>query len=170
MVNENVFSSVESENDFEFFSPEDFSDLKFPEFLPRYEGAGATSSNDTYDSEKLEFMNNIGVEIPEEWMSDYRNRAFFVSAFIVTGVILATERGRRRIEHKPEEFREVVRDRNNQLRDARFDKYNYRRDLEGVLVEEDFHSLGFSANPQKKVSRDELKMVVDYVLDQLRKE
>jgi hypothetical protein len=170
MHNEDIFSNVESEREFGYLRPEDFNDLKLPESLPRYEGDGATSSSDTYDSEKLEFLNNIGIEIPEEWMSDYRNRAFFVSAFIVTGVILATERGRRRVEDNPREFREAVQDRNNQLEDARLDKFNYRRDLGGILVEEDFYALGFSANPQKRVSKDELKMVVDHVLDQLKRD
>ena len=170
MDDEKIFSEIESEGEFKYLSPEDFSDLKLPEFLPRYEGKGVTSSKDTYDKDKLSFLNNIGIEIPEEWMSEYRNRALFVTAFIVTGVILATERGRRRVGSDFEDFREAVRDRNKQLEQARLDQYNYRRNLGGILVEEDFEALGFSANPQKKVSEDELKMVVNYVLDQLRKE
>jgi hypothetical protein len=170
MHNEDIFSNVESEREFGYLSPEDFNDLKLPEFLPRYEGKGSTSSNDIHDNDKLEFLNNIGIEIPEEWSSDYRNRAFFVSAFIVAGVILATERGRRRVVDSPEKFREAVLDRNNQLEDARLDKFNYRRDLGGILVEEDFYALGFSANSQKRLSKEELKMVVDYVLEQLKKD
>jgi hypothetical protein len=170
MDNEDIFSKVETEGDFEYIRPEDFVDLNLPEVLPPYEGEGSTSFKSKYDLEKLEYMNRLGIEVPREWMSDYRNRGLFVSSFIVLGNILVSERIRRRTEHSPESFRESLLDRNRQLEKARLDEFGYRRDVGGILVEEDFAALGFSSNPQKKISKEELKLVVGHVLDQLKKD
>ncbi len=158
-------NSLESENgneNFEYITPETLEKLKFPEQLPVYEGEGETSFHKKHDKDKLEYLNHLGVEVPESWEKD---RAMLVSAFITTGVLLVLENIRR---DDPESFESVVIDKNKQLGDARVDEYGYRKRLANGSLVEDYHkNLGFSANPQKKVSSEELKQVVGYVVEQL---
>ncbi len=163
MISEN--NSLEFENrdeNFEYITPEVFERLNFPEKLPVYEGEGVTSFHKKHDKDKEEYLNRLGIEIPEEWKED---RAMLVSAFISTGLLLVLESVRRVDE---ENFESVVSDKNKQLKDARVDDYGYRKRLaNGMLVEDVHRGSGFSANPQKKVTDRELKEVVNHVVEQL---
>ena len=149
-------------DNFEYINPSTFEGLVFPENLPTYEGEGETSFSEKYDAEKKAYLNSLGVEIPEEWEKD---RAMFISSFVVTGVFLVLESVKR---DDAENFEAVLIDKNKQLKDARVDTYGYRRRLANGFLVEDYHrNLGFSANPQKKVSREELRQVVELVAEQL---
>ena len=89
----------------------------------------------------------------------------FISTFVVTGVFLVLEGVRR---DEKESFEAVLIDKNKQLKDARVDTNGYRRRLANGLLVEDYHrNLGFSANPQKKVSEEELKQIVGFIAEQL---
>lgn len=160
---ENNSSEFEVRNeDFEYIAPENIESLNLPELLPKYEGEGETSFSEKHDTKKLEYLNSLGIEIPEEWT---RDRAMLISGFIVTGVLLVLKNIER---DDPENLKLVVRDKNKQLKDLRIDEYGYRRRLANGLSVEDYHKkLGFSANPQKKVSEEELKRVVEHIVVQL---
>jgi len=161
LENNNIELGNGSDN-FEYINPSSFEKLVFPENLPAYEGEGETSFSEKYDAEKKAYLNSLGIEIPEEWEKD---RAMFISTFVVTGVFLVLEGVKR---DDKESFEEVLIDKNRQLKDARVDTYGYRRRLTNGLLVEDYHrNLGFSANPQKKVSEEELKQVVGFVAEQL---
>ncbi|HPQ79529.1 MAG TPA: hypothetical protein PLG47_03705 [Candidatus Dojkabacteria bacterium] len=146
----------------EFLTAEVFENLSLPEVLPKYQGEGETSFSDKYDQDKIKYLEMLGVEIPEEWKND---RAMLVSTFVVAGLIVVLEGIRR---DNRELFEEVIKDKNKQLREARLDEYGYRRRLPNGLLVEDYHkNLGFSANPQKKVSEEELRTIVSYLTEQL---
>ncbi len=151
-----------------------FENLSLPEVLPKYTGEGETSYSFKYDNGKREFLEGVGIDIPESFLGDngeIKERALFVTMFIVTGHILVSESIKRELgEYGGDTFKKILQERNAQLEDARVDEYNYRRVLpDGSRVEDHFKNLGFSANPQKRVSRAELEGIVSYVFRSLAK-
>lgn len=159
----------------DYLQVEDFENLFLPEVLPKYTGEGSTSYASKYDNEKINYLEEIEIGIPENILNEegkVRERALFVTMFIVTGHILVSESIRRELGEDHEDlFREILKERNEQLEDARLDKYGYRRVLsDGSKVEDHFEKLGFSANPQKRVSREELGEITNYILGRLAKE
>ncbi len=157
-----------------------FERINFPEILPRYEGLGATSyaafgKEGSYDGPKMEYLSSLGVKTPDEWKDEHGNlrpefRALFVTMFITTGIILATESIRRTFEGQENDIllQQIIRDRNNQLIEHRLDKYGYRVDLpDGSKVEDHLRALGASANPEKRVSPKELHILVDKIFNDL---
>jgi len=156
------------------FLEEDFKGLESLELIP-YTGEGSTSYSSKYDMPKIEYFNQLGIDMPSEWLEHgeikKESRALFVSAFIVTGNILVTESIRRTLGDDTETFKEVLEERNRQLDENRVDKYGYRRVLPNGTLEEDyFTSMNASSNPEKRVSRKELYNIVDYVFTQLKRE
>ncbi|NTV77780.1 MAG: hypothetical protein HGA25_01210, partial [Clostridiales bacterium] len=132
-----------------------------------------------YDGPKAEYLERLGIEIPEDWVAtdgkiktDYR--APFITTFVVTGHILATEAMRRTMVDDPnyeEVFTEVLDDRNNQILEHRLDKSGMRKMLPNrTRVESYYEALGLSSNPEKRVSREELTGVVKYIFSQLKKD
>jgi len=139
-----------------------FEKISLPETLPLFQGEGETSFSQKYDQDKVEYLKTLGVEVPEEWKKD---RAMLVNTFIVSGLIVVLEGVRR---DDQEIFEDVLKEKNRQLKEARIDKYGYRRRLSNGLLVEDYHRiLGFSANPQKMVSEEELKTILSYIVGQL---
>ena len=163
MNSEYEIPQVESEKDTgAFLSVGDFERISLPSELPVYKGEGETSFAEKYDNDKLEYLKTMGIEFPEEWKED---RALLVSTFVVAGLIVVLE-GVRRDDRGV--FEEVLREKNKQLNESRIDEFGYRRRLSNGLLVEDYHrKLGFSANPQKKVSAEEIKGIVSYLLEDL---
>ena len=165
--------------EFTFLTPEDFEGLEEVEIVP-YSGEGRMSfaskdsKGNSYDRPKMEYLAQIGIDTPQEWLEETgdvkkERRADFVTMFIVTGLILATEDLRRTCGEDTDLFEEILKERNRQLQDARIDKYGYRRKLpDGTLVEDHFERLNLSANPEKRVSEIELELIVGYVLENLK--
>ena len=166
----------ELKHDFEFIDPEDFEELNIGE-IPPYEGGGATSFSSKYDKEKIEYLKNIGVDVPEEWIDDNGEiiencRPLATTMFIVTGHILAMEKARRLIEVEPdykERFMQLVNGSNAFLLENRLDTSGRRmKVLDGVLFEDIKRDLGFSANPEQRVSKEELHDIVKHIFDCLK--
>ena len=157
-----------------FLTPEHFEGLEAIGEVPPYSGEGSTSFTDKYDIPKMKYLEEIGVNTPGEWLTETGNikpemRALFVTMFIVTGNILVTEDIKRTLGEDITTFIEVLKERNTQLIDGRLDKYGYRRVLpDGSLVEDRFKKRGLSANPEKRVSSEELHHIVGYVIQGLR--
>jgi len=137
------------------------------------------SFSSKYDREKIEYLNSIGVTVPDEWFKENGEviescQALVNTLFITTGHILAIEKARRVIiESDPvnyeKRFNQLVKDFNVFLLD-RVDMCGRRTEiLYGILFEDIKRDLGFSANPQRKVSREELHYIVDYIFDSLKK-
>lgn len=165
-------------HDFEFIAPEDFEELNIGE-IPPYEGDGKTSFSSKYDEEKIEYLNSIGVDVPKEWFEDNGKiiencRPLATTMFIVTGHILAMEKARRLIEADPdykERFMQLVKGSNVFLSENRLDTSGRRMQvLYGVLFEDLKRGLGFSANPEQRVSKEELHYIVEHILDCLKSE
>ncbi len=170
----------ELNHDFEFIAPEDFEGLERIE-LVRYDGEGKTSFSAKYDKEKVEYLDSIGVTVPVEWFGVdgeliEKCRALVNTMFITTGHILAMEDARRLLkESNPgnyqERFNQLVKGSNVLLLENRLDKCARRTEiLYGTMFEDILNGLGFSANPQRKVSREELHYIVGYVFDSLKKQ
>ena len=163
-------------NDFEFIDSEDFEELNLEEISP-YEGGGVTSFSSKYDKEKIEYLKNIGVDVPEEWFDDKGEiiencRPLATTMFIVTGHIFAMEKARRLIEAEPdykERFTQLVKGSNAFLLENRLDTSGRRMEvLYGVLFEDLKRGLGFSANPEQRVSKEELHYIVKHIFDCLK--
>ena len=169
----------ELNHDFEFIAPKDFEGLSEIEITP-YEGEGEMSFSSKYDREKVEYLNSIGVTVPNEWFKENGEviencQALVSTMFITTGHILAMEKARRvLIESDPvnyqERFNQLVKGSNVLLLENRLDKCARRTEiLYGTMFEDIKRGLGFSANPQRKVSREELHYIVGYIFDSLKK-
>ena len=167
----------ELKHDFEFINPEDFVELNIGE-IPPYEGGGATSFSSKYDKEKIEYLKNIGVDVPEEWIDHNGEiiencRPLATTMFIVTGHILAMVMAERIIEGDPgykERFTQLVKGSNAFLLENRLDTSGRRIEvLYGVLFEDIKRGLGFSANPEQRVSKEELHDIVKHIFDCLKK-
>lgn len=174
----------------EILTVEDFKDLNLPEVLQPYTGIGATSFAEydkksdpnnwkNQDTQKREYLESLGIHTPEEWLVrdekteetkvEQDKRALFITMFILTGHILATE-DIRRVGGSTEDFQEVLDDRNAQIMNHRLDKYGMRKVLsDGSTVESHYEKLKLSANPEKRVSIDELLYIKQYIFEQLRK-
>jgi hypothetical protein len=167
------FNSEPREKSGEYFKVEDFMDLNLPEVLPPYSGKGSKSSKEDYDPGKKEYLDSLGVEVPEGFLDEsgkVKERALFVTMFIVATQVVASEEVRRIYGEDEASFLSFLNDRNFQLEEARLDKFGYRRVLpDGSLFEDHLRSLNFSDNAEKRVSREELNGVVEYVFDQLKK-
>ncbi|HAM37762.1 TPA: hypothetical protein DCP42_03565 [Patescibacteria group bacterium] len=160
----------------------DFENLNIPELLP-YQGEGKTSfkaedKGINYDEQKEEYLHTLGIDIPDTWKAESGkietdSRALFITTFVVTGHILATEAMRRTIVDDPNYetiFTEVLNDRNNQILEHRLDESGMRKMLPNkTRVESYYEALGLSSNPEKRVSREELREVVKYIFFHLRK-
>lgn len=168
------------EDDFDFINPEDFGDLRDLniEEIPPYEGDGKTSFSSKYDKEKIEYLKNIGVDVPKEWFDHNGEiiencRPLATTMFIVTGHILAMVMAERIIEGDPgykERFTQLVHGSNILLSENRLDMSGRRMELlYGVLFEDIKRSLGFSANPEQRVSKEELHDIVKHIFDCLKK-
>jgi hypothetical protein len=177
---DNIGSELESGT---FLNLDQFERANFPETLLKYEGDGSTSfaakgkDGKNYDIPKMQYLATLGIETPDEWKDEQGDvkpecRALLVTMFVTTGVILATESIRRTFEGQENDIllQQIIRDRNNQLIEHRLDKYGYRVDLpDGSKVEDHLRALGASANPEKRVSPEELHMIVDKIFDDLSK-
>jgi len=168
----------ELNHDFEFIAPKDFEGLSEIEITP-YEGEGEMSFSSKYDRQKVKYLNSIGVTVPNEWFKENGEviencQALVSTMFITTGHILAMEKARRvLIESDPvnyqERFNQLVKDSNVFLLD-RVDMCGRRTEiLYGTMFEDIKRGLGFSANPQRKVSREELHYIVGHIFDSLKK-
>ncbi|OGC45131.1 hypothetical protein A3J98_00910 [candidate division WS6 bacterium RIFOXYC1_FULL_33_10] len=165
----------------QYLFEEAFEGLESKELIP-YTGEGKTSyaskdsKGNSYDLPKKEYLEQLGIETPKDWLSEdgelrEESRALFISMFITTGNILVTESIRRTLGDDTDTFKEVLDERNRQLDENRVDKYGYRRVLpNGTLVEDSFTKMNLSSNPEKRVSKDELYNIVDYVFTQLKRE
>lgn len=90
--------------------------------------------------------------------------------FIITGHILAAEDIRRSCGNDSEVFQDVLNDTNRQILNHRLDIDGMRRKLpDGTMKETHYEKLKLSANPEKRVSLEELHMITGYVLEQLEK-
>ena len=163
-------------HDFEYITLQDFEGLNIEEF-PSYEGDGKTSFLSKYDKEKIEYLNNIGIDIPKEWFKDSGEliencRPLATTMFIVTGHILTMEKARKLIEgdsNYEDKFRQMVEYSNIFLSENRLDTSGRRMKLlDGVLFEDLKKDLGFSANPEVRVSREELHYIVGYIFKSLK--
>lgn len=176
-------SNVEEKKS-EILAVSDFEGLKLPEVLPPYTGEGKTSfkSEDkgiNYDAQKAEYLESLGLEIPGEWIAEdgsieKDSRALFVSTFILAGHILVCEDIRRGLSKDQNSFEEifanVLRDRDSQIREHRLDKSGMRRVLpDGSRVESYYERMGLSANPEKRVSEEELREIVRYIFHELKR-
>ncbi|MDY0096970.1 MAG: hypothetical protein RBS01_01295 [Candidatus Dojkabacteria bacterium] len=169
-------NNIENESlDNQYLKEQDFKELENIELIP-YTGEGKTSYTSTYDMPKMQYLADIGVDTPFEWLDEdgklkKESRALFVSAFIVTGNILVTESIRRTLGEDSDTFKEVLEERNRHLEESRVDKYGYRRVLpNGTFVENHFSSMNLSSNPEKRVSNEELHSITKYIFSQLRRE
>ncbi|NLZ24312.1 hypothetical protein GX888_00990 [Candidatus Dojkabacteria bacterium] len=169
---ENLRNTIETEGEKEYFNTSDFENLNLPERLPPYEGGGATSYMAKYDTEKVEYLTSMGLEVPEEWMEDGEirpeNRVLLITMFRTAGEIFVLETIRRDLEEVHTDlFREYVANANRRLEQTRVDTKGYRQMVShNRYVEDIFRDLGHSANPEKRVSREELYQVVRYVIGQ----
>ena len=168
----------ELNHDLEFITPEDFEGLSDMKITP-YEGEGEMSFSSKYDRQKVEYLDSIGVTVPVEWFGIdgeliEKYRALVNTMFITTGHILAMEEGRRLLKESDpksykEKFKKLVKDSNVFLLD-RVDMCGRRSEvLYGTMFEDIKRGLGFSANPQRKVSREELHYIVGHIFDSLKK-
>lgn len=168
-------SSWESENteDIHLLEVEDFEGLEKMELVP-YDGEGSTSYAAKYDKEKLEYLEKVGVSIPKEWLNEKgevidNQRAMVITAFIVTGIVEVTGAVKKALNGDKEAFEKIVMDRNRQMVENRSDRCGYRQQLpDGLYVEDIFRQLNLSANPEKRVSVEELEWTVQYVLTALK--
>lgn len=181
---ENNRSEVSSENYNNFLKPSDFENLNLPEILPIYRGKGKTSfaaekDGENYDSQKMEYLEEVGINIPDEWKLSSEKilpekRALFVSTFIVTGHVLVMESIRRALQDSQDfskRFELLLDQCNGRIEQHRLDEAGMRVGvLEGKLVESFYDEFGLSANPEKRVSRDELFSIVQYIFSSLKKE
>ncbi len=163
-----------------YLTSEDFEGLEALELKP-YSGEGRMSyaskgKEGSYDIPKMEYLASLGIETNPEWLTEQGEikselRALFVTMFIVTGNILVTEDIRRTLGEDTKTFKEVLEERNRQLKESRLDKYGYRRVLpDGSRVEDHFESMSLSANPEKRVSEEELQGIVRYVFSRLKQQ
>ena len=164
----------------EYLLEDFFLGLETLELIP-YTGEGKTSyaskdsKGNSYDLPKKEYLEQLGIETPKEWLSEdgelkKESRALFISMFITTGNILVTESIRRALGDDTDTFQEVLDERNRQLEENRVDKYGYRRVLpNGTLVEDSFTSMNLSSNPEKRVSNEELHSITKYIFSQLKR-
>lgn len=163
-----------------FFTTEDFEGLETLEIVP-YTGEGKTSfaskdsKGNSYDIPKMKYLEQLGIETNPDWLTEGGEikkevRALFVTMFVVTGNILATESIRRTLRGDASVFEEILAERNAQLEENRVDRYGYRRELpDGSRVEDHYESLGLSSNPEKRVSKEELHQITTYVFSRLKK-
>lgn len=165
---------------YELLTVEDFENLNLPEILQKYEGEGATSYAAKGDIDKKNYLESLGIEMPDPWIKlDNETvipeaRALFVTAFIVTGHILVLEQVKRENSKEPyfeEAFEAAIQGRIAQIKESRLDTHGYRQRLpNGKLMESYYSELGLSSNPEKKVSEDELRKVTRYIISQLNGE
>lgn len=166
------------------FSASDFENLNLPEVLNPYTGEGKTSFKPedkgiNYDAQKKEYLESLNVEIPNTWVEEdgsieKNSRALFITTFILTGHILVCEEIRRSMmkgSYFDETFfADILKDRENQIREHRLDTAGMRRVLpDGSRVESYYERMGLSANPEKRVSKEELQMIVYHIFSQLKK-
>lgn len=160
----------------ELLTVHDFENLKLPEILQKYEGEGATSYAAKGDIDKKNYLESLRIFIPEWTSSDNESilpeaRALFVTAFIVTCNIVTLEQIRRdnvAEQGFDEAFKLAIDGRNAQIKESRLDNNGWRQRLpNGKFVEDYYRDLGFSSNPEKRVSEDELQKIVKYIFSQL---
>jgi hypothetical protein len=161
----------------------DFEELNLPEVLSPYQGEGKTSfkaedKGVDYDSQKKEYLESLGFDIPSSWIGEDGKiakdcRALFISTFVITGHVLVCEDIRRTLSKDPnynEIFEDVLKGRDSQIREHRLDIVGLRKVLpDGSRIESYYEKMGLSANPEKRVSEEELVEVVNYIFSQLKK-
>jgi hypothetical protein len=163
------------EDDPVYLGPDVFEGLYFPENIPPYEGGGSTSYSSKYDGEKLNYLIQLGIELPDVIVDPETgsvvDRAGFITLFIVTGTILSVEEIRRRAGMDGEAvLKKILPGITRKLREMRIDPYSDRFFVDtGVRVEDVFREMGFSCNPTQQVSEDEFSMIFNYVLGQFSK-
>ena len=159
---EGNIESREREGTNEFITERDFSEIMLPNELPPYKGGGETSTLEKYDEEKRRYLEEeLYIIIPEEW-----DRAMLITTFKVARMVLTLEEVRRA---DPEVFKTVLVGKNRQLREHSLDRYANRERLEdGRTVESITKDLKFSANPEKRVSKEELKEIVRFVFESIQ--
>ena len=176
---------IEINDNSDLITVEDFESLNLPETLPMYEGEGATSyaskgKDGSYDIPKIQYLESLGIKVPEAWKNMNEAeivpeaRALFITAFIITGHILVLEQVKRDNIVEPffeESFEKAVKSRIQQINETRLDTFGYRQRLpNGKLMESYYHDMGLSANPEKRVSEEELQKITRYIFSQLRGE
>ncbi len=161
-----ALADVESEGSQvpEYLTPEMFEGLDLPEEVPEYKGKG-TSFSSGHDEAKRDYMGELGIPIPEDMVSaegEVVDRARFGTMFIVVGHFVTMEVIRTMGGNLEERLPGV----NRKLHEKRVNQYGDRDQVvEGrpTLVEDVYHSLGFSCNPTLQVSQEQLESIVDYV-------
>jgi len=160
---------VDNKSDNDYIKASDFENLKLSENVV-YEGGGQTSFAESSDSPKKDFLESLGIAIPEKWVED---RAMLINTFIITGHIIVLEDIRKKLEASGhlELFDHYIAGRNAQIEDLRLDIYGHRDVVPGTdqLVEDLYKEHKFSANPEKRGSRKELKMITKHIFEQLSK-
>lgn len=164
MVIENEYTerngSIEAKDLPRYITLDSFMEMGLEE-IPKYEGGGSTSTGSKYDGEKIKYVEESGITIPEEWKED---RALMHTAFVLLVGIAA--------------FRSAVKD--NVPKELMYSyilqKWLKKRiddegdraigNLEsGKVLSEYMGNQGGSENPQLRVRADELLMVYKLIHD-----
>ncbi len=157
--NEFESSSYETENLKLSLTVEDIREVVLPVENIEYTGEGASSYSAKYDTQKSEFLKSVGVE------SEGLDHAEIVTSFLIASHIGTLKY----IEQTGGNLDRAVEIANRVLEDGRIDTVGFREDLgNGRTYESIRKDLGFAANADGKVSKEEYSNLLNSILNTLK--
>ena len=144
-----------------------FEHLNLPESIPMYEGSGSTSFKKEHDEDKLAYMKSFGMNLSSFTLNEngeIADRPLFGTTFKVFSDILVIEQLRR----EGEDISKILPAVNQKLMDNRIAKHGERIILNsGKRLSDYYVERGLSGNPELKVTKEELQMVVEEIIKNL---
>lgn len=147
-----------------------FEDVRLPERIPPYEGKGATSFAKGYDGDKTEYLDQLGVHLPEGTVDvetgEVIDRSVLATMFVVTCHVMVLAE----ILQRGYDIDAHIPGINRKLQEMRMNEYGDREMIgdSGIRVEDVYRRHGFSCNPTLRVTQEELHEIVDHVFRCLR--
>jgi hypothetical protein len=137
---------------------ESFEEIKISPEVPNYEGSGLTSFNSDHDGQKREYLEELGLTIPEDW-----GREYTVNAFILVNGLIAYKRAVEDDVSRPLYYSYIMRKWLNHRIDEDGDRAKAKKNSDKKLG--DYHP--GSKNPTLKLRPDELLEVYNHIHDSL---
>ncbi|MEA3357485.1 MAG: hypothetical protein U9Q67_03555 [Patescibacteria group bacterium] len=142
--------------------------MNLPEDRLPYLGGGSISFNSRYDEDKMEYLDELGFQLPDNIGhmegSVIYDRALFITMFIVISHVIVMAS----IEKDGNDLNDILPGVNLKLHEHRINHHGDRDELaDGHRVEDYYRELGFSCNPTLRVSQEELHEIVRWAFAQL---
>jgi hypothetical protein len=141
-----------------FITPDTLNQIELDPEVPDYDGEGITSYKSDHDPSKKEYMERLGVRIPEDW-----ERAYLVNAFIILNGIIGYKRAKEDDVSESLYYSYIMKKWLKHRIDEDGDRSKAKPDSDKRLGD---YTPG-SINPTLKLRPDEFLIVFNHVHDEL---